>query len=125
MTHINCTHKCSDRFALGQTLKVISHKGVKGSLWGVCAALMWTLAVPTQAQQYLQQPEGTRQASRADLTGQIEDLADPFAQTSVWVERNQGRLVFYRPRQGALGTSASQPDSLQNDAPDNVVNYSC
>ena len=56
---------------------------------------------------YLQQPEGTRQASRAGLIGQIEDLADPFVQSNVWVERNQGRIVFYRPRIGAMAATAN------------------
>ena len=126
MTNTNCTHKGSDRFTFGQTLKVISHKALKGSLWAACAALMWTLAAPAQAQSYLQQPEGTRSASRAGLTGQIEDLADPFAQTSVWVERNQGRLVFYRPRLDASSASASRTNNadMQDNVGANVVNYS-
>ncbi|MEY3944770.1 MAG: outer membrane protein precursor [Pseudomonadota bacterium] len=113
MTHTRYTAIKPAHNKLVGTLKVISHHGLKGSLLAACAALMWTFAQPSQAQQ-LQQPEGTRTASRAGLTGQIEDLADPFVQASVWVERSQGRLVFYRPRQAGLGTTASQPDSLQN-----------
>ncbi len=127
MTHTRCTAIKPAHNKLVGTLKVISRQGLKGSVWAACAALMLTFAQPSQAQQ-LQQPEGTRTASRGELTGQIEDLADPFVQASVWVERSQGRLVFYRPRQAALATFASQPDMLQNnvrnDVSESVVNHS-
>ena len=72
------------------------------SVFALSGALAQGLGAP------LQQPEGTRQASRGAITGQIEDLADPFAQPSAYVQRSQSRIVFYRPRMSAIGTSAAQ-----------------
>lgn len=86
------------------------------SIFAVSAALAQGLGAP------LQQPEGTRQATRAGITGQIQDLADPFAQPGAYVQRSQGRIVFYRPRQAALATSEVRPTIAQMDERGNVLN---
>jgi outer membrane protein OmpA-like peptidoglycan-associated protein len=92
------------------------------SIFALSGALAQGLGVP------LQQPEGTRQATRAGITGQIEDLADPFAQPGAYVQRSQGRIVFYRPRLAALAATASpvtpevRPTIAQIDERGNVLN---
>lgn len=117
MTSTFCAEKSFKTSHWVHKVKVNSGKSLRSAILVLLGAgSMWASA------QQLQQPESTRQATRAGITGQIEDLADPFIQTSTWVQRSQSRLVFYRPRLAALVASEVRPGIAQVDERGNALN---